>query len=330
MQELVGRLSALDPEATETLKVITYFDTLLAGGVGIEALVRGAAVLAGVPAGFAAGSRTVRVDPAGRRVAANEGAEATWPARETGGGTVWIERVAAAHANDQMVLERLAMAVGITVSRDGGLDHGATETAIDHDIDRDERAKALARLHVDAQQTVRIVALPASAADPRFGPSAVVATPWGLVRAIVVVDAAAAVTGRAGIGLAVEAIRLPTSWRSAILALRLAGADPVDAGALGASMLLVEAADALPEPHPDVAALESLADRPGALDALDALAETGSVRSAALRLGVHHSTLQTKVASLSARLGYDPRTPAGRTRYTLARTLLTAGRAHFS
>ena len=51
MQELVARLSALDPEAGTVLKVITYFDKLIEGRVGLETLVRGAAVLSGFVAG---------------------------------------------------------------------------------------------------------------------------------------------------------------------------------------------------------------------------------------------------------------------------------------
>ena len=46
MQELAGRLTALDPEASASLKVIASFDALVAGGVGIEALVRAAATMA--------------------------------------------------------------------------------------------------------------------------------------------------------------------------------------------------------------------------------------------------------------------------------------------
>jgi hypothetical protein len=49
MKELVGKLSALDPEAGDALKVVTYFDTLMDGHVSIETLVRGAATLAGAP-----------------------------------------------------------------------------------------------------------------------------------------------------------------------------------------------------------------------------------------------------------------------------------------
>ena len=51
MQELVGRLSTLDPAASESLKVIAYFDALVEARAGRLALLRGAARLTGCPAG---------------------------------------------------------------------------------------------------------------------------------------------------------------------------------------------------------------------------------------------------------------------------------------
>ncbi|MEV7721696.1 PucR family transcriptional regulator, partial [Streptomyces sp. NPDC088184] len=67
MHELVGRITALDPEASETLKVISYFDTLITGGVGLDGLLRGAAALSGTVAGAERRGRTSRRDPEGRR-----------------------------------------------------------------------------------------------------------------------------------------------------------------------------------------------------------------------------------------------------------------------
>jgi DNA-binding PucR family transcriptional regulator len=107
------------------------------------------------------------------------------------------------------------------------------------------------------------------------------------------------------------------------VALRLADESSpiVGADALGTVLLLAEAADGASQPHPDVVALEILAADHAALPTLDALAQAGTARAAASTLGVHHSTVQTRLAAAAAALGYDPRTPAGRTRYVLARTL---------
>lgn len=61
MKELAGRLTALDPDAGAAVRVIAYFDRLTEGRAGVEALVRGAAVLAGVPARLVDAGRGVRI-----------------------------------------------------------------------------------------------------------------------------------------------------------------------------------------------------------------------------------------------------------------------------
>ena len=66
---------------------------------------------------------------------------------------------------------------------------------------------------------------------------------------------------RVGVGTAVEPARLPQSWSAALVALRLASEHTpvVEADTLGAVLLLAEAADAAPQPHPDIAVLETIA-----------------------------------------------------------------------
>ena len=51
MQELVVRLTTLDPEVSESLKVIAYFDALVEGHASMEVPLRGAAVLTECAAG---------------------------------------------------------------------------------------------------------------------------------------------------------------------------------------------------------------------------------------------------------------------------------------
>jgi DNA-binding NarL/FixJ family response regulator len=345
MQELVGRLTALDPEASESLKVISYFDALVAGGVGVEALLRGAAALSGAAAGYANGSRRLRIGPEGGRLLASPAPDSSRPVDSPGSGRhlerqeassrglvrpagrdgeVWIERRGTAHANDAMVLERLAIAVGITTARRAGDDASAVEIAVNPHASPDERATALARLRLDAEPALQAVAIRVDATPTADTPSAVIATPHGLARAMLVRPSPFRPSATAvGIGLALAPERLPQSWASALVALRLTSADEpaVDAADLGAFLLLAEAADAAAELHPDAAALARLDARTRRV--LDALADADSVRSAASRLGMHHSSVQARAAALAEVLGYDPRTPRGRTRYALARTLLT-------
>lgn len=73
MQELVARLTAVDPEAGETLKVVSYFDTLVGAAAGLDALLRGAAVLSGVVAGVERRGRVSRRGPDGQEPDAEPG-----------------------------------------------------------------------------------------------------------------------------------------------------------------------------------------------------------------------------------------------------------------
>ncbi|KQM81958.1 helix-turn-helix domain-containing protein [Agromyces sp. Leaf222] len=325
MQELVGRLTALDPQASDTLKVVSYFDTLVTGGVGLDSLLRGAAVLSGAVAGYAAanGGRSLRLTPDGDHLPTTDAAASAWPERRTSDGSrVWLERDDVAHANDAMVLERLALAVAITTARRSGTADAAVEVVVSAGASPAERAVAAAKLRLDAASGIRVVVVGADGPSPLDGPTSVVATPRGLVRVVLVTAAVRVPAGvRAGIGVAGQADRLPSSFASALIALRLgtAGEPVVDAAELGALLLVAEAADRHDEPHPDVAVLTALDAR--ARSVLDAVADAGSVRAAASDLGMHHSSVQARLDALAETLGYDLRTPAGRTRYALARAL---------
>lgn len=321
MQELVGRLTALDPEASETLKVVSYFDALVAGGVGVDALLRGAAVLSGTIAGASTTGRILRIDPHGERLVPDP-AGLAWPSRPTPSGAVWLERSGPAHANDAMVLERLALAVSLAQERRGATPESALHVAIDATRSADERAVALSRLRVEPAEHVRVVAVPPASAVE--GPSTVVATAHGLVRAALVSDAAGSPAGgstRAGLGTRVRADAAPASFAAAALALRLADADRpvVDASELGVLLAAVQALAGGAE-HPDVPALAALDDR--GRKVLAALVEAESVRAAAASLGMHHSTIQVRHDALTRDLGYDPRSAVGRARYELASLLL--------
>ncbi|WP_454856421.1 hypothetical protein [Promicromonospora soli] len=355
MQELVGRLTALDPEASETLKVVAYFDVLVAGGVGLQALLRGAAVLSGAVAGAFDGRRTYRIAPDGGRLpdaapdsATRPGAEAQqgaaaqpssgqpssaqpssagqeqWPSRSISNGRVWLEREGPPHANDEMVIERLALAVDLVGVRGHGRPSSALEIAVDAARDVEERRVALSRLRLDPARETRVAALPLSHDPGAALPTAVstvLATPYGLVRAVIL-GRDATIPGPAGVGITQRADQLPESFRTALLALRLrpASGAVVDAAELGVVLAAVSALEPVAALQPDVAALARLDVRARAV--LDELAAAESVRAAATALGMHHSTLQARHDTLTSELGYDPRSLDGRARYRLARLLL--------
>ncbi|WP_347124252.1 hypothetical protein [Microbacterium sp. SY138] len=330
MQDLLGRLTALDPDASETLKVVSYFDALVARSVGVESMLRGAAVLSGATVGQRDGRHIVRVRADGVRVDPVEPSP-SWPVRESGPGAVaWIEREGDAHSNDAMILERLSLGLGIIRARRAVGPESAVELAISSYAGAEERAAALPRLRLSASM-LRLVASPPEPAPLPTHPSAVVATRHGLTRATII-DAQTDVREvwpetaalRLGVGLAGPGDQLPQSWASALVAVRLTspGEPVVDAADLGALLLVADAAESSPL-HPDAAALAVLDARSREL--LDAVAEEQSVRAAATRLGRHHSSVQERLTVLVETLGYDPRTSRGHARYVLARMLLTLG-----
>lgn len=321
MQELVGRLTAVDAEATETLKVIAYFDALIHGHATTEVLLRGAAILSGCAAGQTVGGKSMRVDASGVRAVAPPG---EWPSRSfEDGGVVWIERSGPAHANDEMILERLAIAVGIAHERTSptAASRRALESLIDDQASAEARSDAAKRLHLDPHTRYRIIATTDAAPTTAAGrmPSVVVGTPHGAVRAVLAEDASS--RRRAGIGIRCTPPSMPESWASALVALRLSSSrDPVvDAADLGALLPLAIAAEASALGMPDVAALTDLvATHPGAEVLLEAVTATDSLRAAGVETGLHHSTVQARAEQYSDALGFDIRSPRGRVRLSLA------------
>jgi hypothetical protein len=316
MQELAGRLTALDPDATESLRVIAYFDALVAGGAGMESLVRAAAVLSGVPAGLERES-VLRVTPDGIR--AEPRPREGWPHAHTAGGPiVWIERAGPPHANDAMILERFALSAAIVTATSHASAAGALEALIDPERSSAERSRFAERLRLDTRRGVRVVALPATADEPYDGPTAMILTARGAARLVVLPSGHPVTAGPAGVA-DVTVADVPRGWEDALTALRLASGDEVvHAGEFGVLSLLWR--DPRAAAHPDVAALAALDAR--SLQILDALCETESIRAASLRLGMHHSSVQERQAHLHARLGFDPRSSLGRARYRAARMLM--------
>ncbi|WP_214408557.1 helix-turn-helix domain-containing protein [Sphaerisporangium fuscum] len=337
MRELAGRLAAFDAAAADAVQVIAYFDRLIEGRAGLEALVRGAAVLSGCPARLVDDERRlrVRVEPDGRRRDDAGPADDSWlrlPLAPGGPSAVWLERAGPAGAVDAMVLERLAAAVRVVLDRTRGGspapdDPALVETVLDASAHALVRLAAARRLGLTAP-LARAVALPGGVArlEPVPGPGA---RPRqendGRAGA-----GPAARDGRAGVGPVVPLLELPASWAAARTALRFTAdggeQDPgprvVYADELGGLAVLAAAVGPGTAPVPDVEALE----RAGAaarwmLTTLDAVASCSSLRAAAVALHVHHSTLQERLAQAEHLLGWPVREPRGRLRLQLALAL---------
>ncbi|MFC9684451.1 PucR family transcriptional regulator, partial [Streptomyces sp. NPDC056948] len=131
MKELAGRLTALDPDAGAAVRVIAYFDRLAESRAGVEALVRGAAVLSGCPARLVDPERHVhvRVQPDGTRQDTDTPPNPTWPsARLTPNGPaiLWLERGGterqggAGAVPGGGVAEQAGAAPGVVIAEDTG------------------------------------------------------------------------------------------------------------------------------------------------------------------------------------------------------------------
>ncbi|MEV0826550.1 hypothetical protein [Nonomuraea rubra] len=238
--------------------------------------------------------------------------------RATRSGSVWLERVGPPHANDEMILERLGLAVDLAEARRNP--ESALETALDSAAPADERAKALARLRVRPNAHVRLIAT-ATEAPVMCAPSTVVPTRYGLLRATLDLTGALPLAEPAGLGPRLSADRAPESWEGAVIAYRLTEPETpvVDATDIGALLILAQAYEPR-TPHDDVRALARL--DPRSADIVRVLVEFDSVRSAAAAVGMHHSTVQAEHESLTRALGYDPRSITGHARYIAAALLL--------
>jgi len=343
MRELLGRLTSLDPDAGESLNVIAYFDALVDGLAGLEAFVRGAAALTGRPAGVLHRDHGIlmrclptghREDPADQVGDPSKG----WPRQLLGpdpGAAVWLERQGPTALIDDMVLERFAAGVRVTVERTHRFrwpdDRAAVEILLDPMATADARRRAAWRLELGEHDQLRALAGPPGGRNLRLPPrSSVIISAVGPVRAEISTGSgddapASSYTHPArGIGPAGGLLQLPQSWACAVTALRLTSTvrPVVRYEHLGGIAVLADATDSQPGPHPDVRGIEvAVAANGWALDTLHAAAITDSVRACADLLRIHHSTLQHRIPVLETALGYGISSAPGRTRLAVGLAL---------
>ena len=195
-----------------------------------------------------------------------------------------------------------------------------------------EREAAAKRLGLTFTTRYRVITQPASTTSAAVGPSAVITTVAGAVRAEIVVSTDAVAAPRAGVGIPAAPGELVRSWQSALTALRLTsdGEPVLHADDLGSLLLLAEIS---PAGAPENCDLQSLGlvirETPRIIAMLDTLAASESLRAAAGTLGFHHSTVQSRAEDLSGKLGFDVRTSRGRTRLSVALALYRLETARF-
>ncbi len=324
MQELLGRLRALDPDASAGLRVIACFDELMAGGVAAHGLLAAAAALAGVPVGLERGTKLLRVDPRGEALAADPNAPRL-PVAVGEMATAWIEREATL-ANDAIILERLALALRLRL--DPTVEATAMRrdaaTLLDAEASVPERRDAATRLRLVSNQQYRVLAAPlfATWTQHPVAPDDVIGTTFGPVHVMIVTADAPAAGSPLGLGIATDVDDLPVSLRTALIALRLhaagSGTDPVRADDFGGLAEILADLDERGIPDRDAALIEAVVTHPWGAETIDALVRSTSVREAARMAGVHHSTMTTRVESIERALGFDPLSGLGRTRLGVA------------
>ena len=337
MQELLGRISALDPAASLTLRIVACFDELIIGNVNTRGLLAASASMAGCTVGFLQErqARIIRVTPKGSFCSDEVDGPSGHVLHATNGLTVWLEREGedivrppghcTVHVNDDMILERLALALGIRYgqavqARDNRRD---LPILLDASAGLDDRHEAATRLNLGSTQSYRVVAAPLFAVwgTHPSGPEDVVATAFGTLHTVVMVsDCAQVEANPSGIGLATQLDQLPRSFRTAVAALRLCTPPAVTSVAAdeygGLIGLLADTpSDAY---NPDIDLLESVMTHPWGCSTLDALTRSGSLRQAARLAGVHHSTMQSRLDTIVGVIGFDPLDGLGHTRLGIA------------
>jgi PucR C-terminal helix-turn-helix domain len=340
VRELLGRLSAIDSDAENAVRVIAHFDALIEGRAGLDAFVRAAAMLANCTAGLHHPELRIciRVDSGGNRLQPGD-RQMRSPSQclDANGADVWLERPVDATSRDVMVLERLAAGVNVALDRMyqpmAGCDPDLVELLLDGRADPADRARAAEQAGLSRHAPVRAVA---SVGSGQALPaewrklSTTVATYTASIAAAQAWNIDSPPTTRVGLGQAGPPADLPHSWRSALAALRLtsAGTDG-DPGPrflcyddLGPVALLSETIPAAAARIEDVVRLDRIGQQlPWALATLEALAEHQSQRRAAAVLYIHHSTMQERVGLLERSLGYSLGSIASRNRLYLTLVL---------
>lgn len=324
MQELLARLKVLDPNASLSLRVIACFDELVRGGVNIQGLLGAASSLSGCVAGYASrdSARTMRVSPTGQIL--KDGNVTGWDgALESDGLAVWLEREGPAHANDRMILERLALALAIRCGRQAEDPLRRLGDLVDAGFDVEPRRAAASKLGLAPRLKYRIACLPLFATWKlhRERTEDVVHTPFGPLHVCVLgaevkqIDASPC-----GIGVATGIDDLPRSFATALVSLRLCSVPnvPVVVADDYGGLVDLLAQCAIDRPLLDVDELESVMQHPWAAHTLDALLRSASIRDASRIAGVHHSTMQARLDTIRDLLSFDPVDGIGRTRVGLA------------
>lgn len=357
MKGLLLRLSAVDSGAETAVRVIAYFDELIARRATLPDLLRATAFLAECVAGIRCADGTVlRYRPTGEPGGDGPAPPGAVVADLEGAGRVWLERAGEPGPLDDLVLERLAISAKVLnpVEPPPAAPHLAdpalVELVLGEQAADEDRARALTLLGLDTARPLRVVAVASGAGRDlrrgrgrarrprqtarcaggrgRRGRRGAVAAARGPDSVVPLLNETLALRAkdrtlpdsvRVGVGDAVDGLEARRSWLQARLAQRFAAtARPLIVHEdLGAVTLLAEIPVEQLRAQPDVRALNALAGS-GDLETLEAFCRTGSLRQAAIALHRHHSSVAARLAHVEDALGWSLDDPAGRFRARLA------------
>lgn len=360
---MIERLSRLDSQAEGALRVVAFYDTLMRRRVDLPALARSSAALAECVVGIRlhGTGRTIRTAPDGREAPVAEAPVAETPVAAVAAaepaptrasaispaascalpimldeeeiGTVWLERLGPDNPLDELLLDRLAIAVAGVVERYGPAsttmaDPALVELVISSDTDTATRARALRLLGFAADLPVRAVAVRSTLPLDRVGARICSARPVkaaplsdvGVILATMV-DATNFPAGVfAGVGAATD--DPARSWQQARTALRFTTErEPILHHAnLGAWALLAQVPRDVARDNDDVNAIARMAANSDDMETLDAYCATGSLRRSAEILHRHHSSVARRIEQIGKALDIDLTEPAGIVRANIALT----------
>jgi hypothetical protein len=359
------KLLNVDAAGERALRVVSYFDQLVANNPDLDSVVRATALIADCPAGLELRDRGLLLRfTAEGSVLAGAGvatAEASLAGESGGRGAVWLEREGDARELDEFIVERFALTISTVLMRErppseldfasGFADPALAQMLVNDRVSEAERSRAARLMGLQASGTVQLIALEPAEGESLELMAAALRDEWHaplyvaeLSRhlALVVVVTGEPVqwrpdllSGRAASGPVVELLQAPRSWGVARETLRFAGAGAtwprvLDSEQLGVLRLLGLVDSSIAAAHPDVAQVERLATGPGGAESvsiLDHFLHSDSVRSAARATNFHHSSIQSRITRIGASLGMDLKSPAGRERATLALLLWRIVRA---
>jgi hypothetical protein len=336
VEGLLRRIATEKSEAESALRVVAFFDQLVAHRSSPQALVRSSARLIGAPAGYSSeiGGESWGVDASGRPISQLVPPHARTQRVTVGAveiGKVWILPDTSNHALADLVLERMALSAAIIVGREPGESLNSETATLTRLLDRttslEDRAVCAESLRMRPTWRVRAVIL--KSAGSQFEVRQLIAD-WArecgirCTSPIMDEDAMLAVfhdtdaalldnlsgwPGLVAIGSRVSVLDARESVDSAKSAIRLCslefGPRLVDHDSLGALRHIAAVDPEVADNDPLVVRLKAMLESEtgrAEVKALDAFCRHTSLRSAAVELNLHHSSLANRLENVSRKL----------------------------